>query len=338
MLAKGYRFDRRTGAIKGTGIIAVSSIPPGGAIYLDNELVSASNNTINDLDPKTYKLRVSKDGFSTWEKDVTVQAEKVSLVTVTLFPTTPDLRPLTFTGVNKPQLSSDGQKIAYAISDPTKAGLWVLDLSDRPFTFSRDPKQIAKDSSIFSYSQSTFSWAPDSKTVLVTGSLKSGREVSYLLESDRLNESPTDMSATLAQTRATWQKDLELKEKDQLSRLPDSVKELVANSSKKLWSPDELKVAVEKDGEIQVYDSKKDQLYKIGKFKEVSWYPDSDHLIVVEDNTINIVESDGFNKTPIYAGSFDTTSVFSWPDGSKLIILASFNQAAGLNLYTINLR
>lgn len=338
LLAKGYRFDRGTGTIRGTGIIAVSSIPQGAGIYLDGELASASNNAIRDLSPKTYQVKISKDGFSNWEKAVLVEAEKVALIDVVLFPITPDLRPLTFTGVSNPQLSSDGQKVVYASSDPNKAGLWVLDMSNRPFTFSRDPKQIAKDTVTFRYSKANFSWAPDSKTVLVTAKLTSGKNVAYLLDIEQLTESPTDVGPTIDQTKAVWQSDLELKNKDRLSQLTEVLKTQVESSAKVRWSPDELKVAWEKDGVVKAYDLKKDGLAEIGNPKDFFWYPDNGHLILVEDGTISIVEADGTNKTSIYGGGFEDSLVFPWPDGSKLVILATLNKAAGANLYSISLR
>jgi Tol biopolymer transport system component len=340
LLAKGYRFDQRTGTLKGTGIIAVSTIPEGAAVYLDGDLVSASNNTINNLDPHSYKLKVTKDGFSTWEKEVTVEAEKVSLVNVVLFPSTPDLRPLTFSGVSNPQLSPDGQRIVYAQSDPAKAGLWVFDISNRPFTFSRDPRQIAKDTSSYFYSKSAFSWAPDSKTVLSTGAFKSGtttQNVAYLLGSDQANDSPANVASSLDQTKKTWQSDLELQNKSRLSLLPEDLQKAVSSSAKTKWSPDELKVAYESGSKILVYDLKNKKSYEITKSKDFSWYPDSIHLLLVEDSSISIIDSDGWNKIQIYAGSF-SSSVFAWPDGSRLIILASFNQSSGSNLYSINLR
>lgn len=337
-VAKGYRFDKRTGTVKGTGIIAVTSIPAGAAIYLNGELYSASNNTINDLDPKSYQLKVSKDGFSTWEKEVIVEAEKVALVNVTLFPAAPELRPITFTGVKTPQMSPDGQRLVYVVDQPTKAGLWMLDFSNRPFTFSREPKQIAKDSALFSYSKADFSWAPDSKTVLVAGKHGNGKNVAYLLEADRLNDSPADVSLTIEQNKQNWLSDLTLKDQDRLSRLPKNIKDLTIAATSFKWSPDELKIAISNEEKLQVYDLKKVTLYDLNLVKDFSWYPDSEHLVVVEDGLISIIESDGKNKTGIYSGNFDPGKVFSWPDGSKLIVLTSFNQSSGPNLYTINLR
>ena len=337
LVAKGYRFDDQTRSLQGTGIISVSSIPAGASIYLDGEFVSATNNTISNLTPKTYQLKVIKDGFSTWEKSVIVAAEKVSLVTITLFPTAPDLRPLTFSGVKSPKISPDGQRLVYAVTAPAKAGLWMLDLSNQFFTFSRDPKQIASDTAAFSFSGSDFSWAPDSRTILVSGKTPAGKSVNYLLDSDTSNDSPVDVSQTITKTTASWQSDLDLKNKDLLSHLSQKISADVTASPKALWSPDDLKVAFEKGGETKVYDLKTETLSSIPQ-GDFSWFPDSAHLILVNDSNISIVESDGGNKTTIYGGSFDKSAVFPWPDGSKLIILTTFNQSAGENLYSVGLR
>jgi len=342
LIAKGYRFDRTTGTIKGTGIISVTSIPSGAIIYLNGKLQTASGSTINDLDPGNYHLKVTKEGFSSWEKEVTVQSEQVTLLNVTLFPSAPDLKPMTFSGISNPALSPDGQRIVYSVSAPNKSGLWILDLSNRPFDFNRQPIQIAIDSSSFNFSKSSYSWAPDSKSVLDTGNFtppnsSNPKITNYLLDIDRLNDNPSDISPTLASIKAGWQNDQDLKAKDLLSHLPKDISANVDIQSAK-WSPDENKILWTKDQKLFVYDLKKKRSYQSAQSKSQSWYPDSVHIITVENNGINIEDFDLTNKTTIYGGSFDPSAVYPWPDGSKLIILASFNTTTGNNLYSISLR
>jgi len=67
------------------------------------------------------------------------------------------------------------------------------------------------------------------------------------------------------------------------------------------------------------------------------WLPTSQHLIYIEEDKINIIEYDGLNPTPVFAGSFENSFVFPWPTGNKLIILTSLN-SPDVNLYGINLR
>ena len=153
--AKGYRFDIKSKKIEKTGIIAVSSVPVGAAVYVNNHLSGATNTNIVNLTPGEYALKVVKEGYLSWEKNIPVVAEMVTPVEITLFPSVPDLRPLTFTGITNPLLSPDGQKIVYALKNGGKSGLWVLDLSDRPLNFSRDPKQIVRDLGSLSFSNSS---------------------------------------------------------------------------------------------------------------------------------------------------------------------------------------
>lgn len=72
----------------------------------------------------------------------------------------------------------------------------------------------------------------------------------------------------------------------------------------------------------------------------LQWFPTSRHLIYVEKDKISLMEYDGTNRHTVYAGPFEKNYVFPTPNGSKIIILTTYNRAAGIapNLYTINLR
>lgn len=71
----------------------------------------------------------------------------------------------------------------------------------------------------------------------------------------------------------------------------------------------------------------------------LTWFPDSKHLLYVHDNRIEIVEYDGLNATTIYAGPFVDNYVYTWPNGSKIVILTNLNNfQISPNLYTISLK
>lgn len=98
---------------------------------------------------------------------------------------------------------------------------------------------------------------------------------------------------------------------------------------------------------VKVYNTQTEKTYDLPYAKFYEWYPveekaerEIQHLLMVEDTGISMIESDGQNKSTIYAASFDPASVHVWPDGGRLIISANFNPRAGSepNLYTINLR
>jgi hypothetical protein len=69
----------------------------------------------------------------------------------------------------------------------------------------------------------------------------------------------------------------------------------------------------------------------------LQWLPDSNHLVFVRDDHIQVIEFDGTNNTTIYSGPFAKNFLYPWPDGSRLIILTSFSPDSPRNLYSIEL-
>jgi hypothetical protein len=69
------------------------------------------------------------------------------------------------------------------------------------------------------------------------------------------------------------------------------------------------------------------------------WHSDSNHLIFVDDKRIEAMYYDGSNRTTLYAGPFLDHFVFSWPDGSQIVILTNLNNPSiPANLYTVSLK
>ena len=72
----------------------------------------------------------------------------------------------------------------------------------------------------------------------------------------------------------------------------------------------------------------------------VMWFPDSNHLIINDEEKITIIEYDGTNADTVYSGTLEEGFVYPWPDGSKLLILTSLNSESTLspNIYAIILK
>ncbi len=68
------------------------------------------------------------------------------------------------------------------------------------------------------------------------------------------------------------------------------------------------------------------------------WFPDSNHLLYTVDNRIQIAGYDTTNDTTVFSGLLANGFVYPWPDGSKLLILTTFNPESPLNLYVIELK
>lgn len=335
-LAKGYTFSPEEKRIVGTGIITISSEPDSASVFIDGHLTTATNATISSLPPKTYSVKVIKEGFIPWEKQVSVKEGLVTPVKITLFPAIPTIYPLTFNGVVSPTLSPDGGKLAFVVptSAGKKAGVWVwTQISNQPISFARsaEPHQIAANT-IADFSEATLKWSADSKQVLATVGNNN-----YLLEADRLNSEPRDITPILQATLKSWEEDTRSRDEVRVLSIKDIGIQQIASSSANIhWSPDETKFMVG----TKVYDLEDKKDYALPAAKVHMWLPDSRHVILVEDGTISVVDFDGTNKAIIYAGSFQDDFVFPWLDSSRLVIISSFPTptASEPNLYGINLK
>jgi dipeptidyl aminopeptidase/acylaminoacyl peptidase len=71
----------------------------------------------------------------------------------------------------------------------------------------------------------------------------------------------------------------------------------------------------------------------------ITWFPDSGHLLYVNNKQIQVIEDDGSNLTTLYAGPFVEDYVYPWPDGSKIVMLTNFNNmGVAPTLYSIGLK
>lgn len=379
---RGFKFDTKNGGLARTGLLVIDSTPDGAQVFLDGRLTSATDTTITFLTPKKYQLKLTKEGYASWEKEIDIRADLTSEVEAVLFPAIPDLRPLTFTGAVNPTISPDGSKLVYGVPEGEKSGLWLIDMADRPFGVGSAPSQIVKNTPQLNFEKATLTWSPDSKQILAQLQLVGARGESakrnYLLSADKLNENLADSTATLPATLTSWQQEINLKEEARILRLKKDLPEIASQSSTLLakvireatqsatflpnltpdnlnWSPNETKFFISKSGDpkkpfnagVEVFRVKDPNPLKItpAKFEIpaanlVTWYPDSAHLILVEDGKISIIEFEGTNKATIFTGPFENNFVYPASNGTRLVILTNFNQAAGTlpNLYTLNLR
>jgi len=361
---RGYRFDFGKKRLSPNGLLVATSNPDGAQIWLEGNLKSATNTTLT-LPPGWYQVRLVKEGYLPWEKKLRIQGEVVSKTEALLFPSTPNLTPLTTTGVIAPTLSPDGTKIVYAVP-PTnpKAGLWVLNLASPPLGFRQEPQLLAKTTTAIDYSLATFFWSPDSKQILVAIG------ANYYLVGLNGNSQPLFLDKQdLENLLKTWREAEKEKEEEKLTALPEDFVKIATESGKILaLSPDETKILYQATasatlpqllisppiatnptqekrtlapGTIYVYDIKEDKNYEITNSQlpitNYSWFPSSRHLIEVTSDKISILEYDGTNKVTIYNGPFEKF-VAAAPGGGKLLILTSYNRPGQANLYSLNLR
>lgn len=372
--ARGYRFDpSNPGAIlEGTGLLVLTSRPDGARVLIDDHFTTATNNTIN-LTPGSYKVKIEKDGYFTWEKTIEIKKEAVSQANATLFPIAPRLEAVTTTGALNPILDKSGSLIAYTVSSASaeRNGIYTINMATSIIPLGGGATQIANDL-LGSFSKAILNLSPDG-TQLIASVSAGIREIptSYLLNSRSFNQNPRDITATINQTLNEWESQKILADKKLIESFPRKIRKIASPYFKNpVLSPEEDKILYtasssatlpiiitprlpgtnstpEKreivEDDIYVYDIKEDRNYLLSTKedapKKFYWHPDSSHLVYAKNGKINVVEFDGKNVTTVYAGPFEDNFVFPWPDGSSLVILTNLNiPDAPINLYRISLR
>ena len=284
-MAKGYRFSADQKRIIGTGIVTVASVPDSASVFVDGHLTTATNATISSLPAKTYSIKVVKEGFIPWEKQIEVKEGLVNEIKITLFPAIPTMYPLTFNGVSSPTLSEDGSKLAYIVPSTAgkKAGVWVWTMvNNQPIAFARsaEPHQIAAGTTA-DFSKATLKWSADSSQVLATVG-----NSNFLLDADSLNTDPRDITPTLALTTKGWEEDKVAKNQVRtLAILNNNLRKVASDSAEVFWAPDETKFMTNS----KVYDLEENEEYSLPQAKAQIWLPNSKHIILIKENTISTI-------------------------------------------------
>ncbi len=385
LYGKGYRIGNwQTGkpTISKTGLLVAKSIPDGAQVFINGNLTSATDDTI-DLLPGEYTVKITKEGYFPWEKKVRIQKEVVTKADALLFPTAPRLENITSSGVRNPVLDPSGKKIAFTVASQSakKNGIYVLDMNTTPIlTLRSSARQITNDVNDV-FSQATFAWSPDGEELLATIiNSETALPTYYLLRTSGFNDDPQNVTAILQTVLDDWESDKIEKAAARINALPKKQKALIQENFDIIgWSIDDSKILYTasssaelpliitprhigldamreerklSENSVYVYDLKDDFNTKVLDANDtgckeapqpcvppIQWFPDSEHLILVNDNKIRILEEDGSNSTTIYAGPFVNGYVFPWPNSSKLVILTNFNNAGvPANLYTIGLK
>lgn len=83
LYTQGYRFDFGERKIVQTGGILVKAVPSGAEVYLDGKLKKKTDFLfgqafLGNLLPDVYRVRVSKEGYFPWEKELEVKERQLT--------------------------------------------------------------------------------------------------------------------------------------------------------------------------------------------------------------------------------------------------------------------
>jgi len=242
--AQGYRFSfsQERQPLRSSGLLAANSFPTGAQVSVSDKLIGVTDDTFY-LEPETYNVEISKEGYYTWKKTLQLQPELVVQTNAQLFKRVPSLTPLTYTGIHNISPSPDGERVIFytaSASAKNRNGLYVLDLSASLLNAQRDPRQIAEEAPGFDLEKAQFIWSPDNSQVIL---IADDREV--LLDINKKNELPSlsDISFRRREILSEWESELYIKERQFMSKFPPKVLEIASQSATNVYlSPDKKKL------------------------------------------------------------------------------------------------
>ncbi len=149
LYVQGYRFDFENKRLTQTGGIFIKTINPKQVeVYLDGKLSKKtdfffSSTLIENLLPKNYNIKVQKQDYYTWEKNLEVKEKQVAEArSIVLLPKDPEFQLLT-TGVENIWFSEDKSK---TIIKEREKDIWTLKL----YNLEKNVKsQLIKETDIY---------------------------------------------------------------------------------------------------------------------------------------------------------------------------------------------
>lgn len=254
LFARGYRFNIEKKEIVPSGIAIISSYPTGAKIFVNGELRGATNTNIV-LESGKYKVEIKKEGYTTWEDEITVKGEIVTKVDALLFPLNPSLIPITSVGVKKAFWSQAGDKVMiYGKIDTLEGngGIYVLDTSKRPLSIFNPIKLLVSNTVLpvdFNVDNLLVEFSPDSKDALVE--IKG--LVAYLIPTDIETVNPIDVSKSVEVIKGRWKELTEEKTHRMIEVLKEPIQKIASESFKIIsFSPDETKFIYYSDKDTEL--------------------------------------------------------------------------------------
>lgn len=356
LYANGYRLNR-DGKIGANGLLVANSDPNGAQIILNGQLNSATNSTTT-LPLGTYDLKLKKEGYLDWEKQIKIENGMVTEIDASLFPQAASLNPITFAGAISPVVSPDYTKIVYGDS----SGIWVVETINLPLGFNSGPTKLTD---LVPDANTSWQWSPDSKEILI-----STKTANYLLPTSSTTQGNqlVDMSINLVKTKSDWLLTKTKQQDSLLSKLPSGLQEIFKTKTSNIsFSPDQTKIlytassaanlqeglitplpgsstqqetrSLQKD-HTYVFDLKEDRNFEITDISgPVYWFASSRNLIIPEKDKVVIADYDNTNKQSVYQGSYVYPNAFPTPNTNRIFILTNLGATKITpNLYSLNLR
>lgn len=203
----GYNFNPKTKKIVSTGSILVKSATPKLSIYVDNAISSQTTAAyLENLEPKDYSIIVTKEGFTSWNKTLSVTGGHLTIAeNILILPLDPRLSELANNLEWMEFSPSKNFALALQKSQPeiSTVSLQFIDLSINDFPAISN---IDSQYELIHISQSSITWSQTEKKTSFFAELKNGQKGYFILfiQNGNLLLSMASPEKNLEQSDSKW--------------------------------------------------------------------------------------------------------------------------------------
>lgn len=246
-LGRGYRLNVKQNNLSSTAILVANSTPDGAKVLINDQLKGATDSNIF-LSPGKYNVKIQKEGFTSWEKTLSIKGEWVININANLFPQNPSLSPITTLGVAKAISSPTGNKIILLTKNVNseKNGIYQLDNNRLPISIINPVKLLAHESLFglnYDPQVAQIQFSPDEKQILITFQSSPVISKSYLMDTDSLSEKVLDVSQSVDSIKIAWEQQHQLNVNKVLETYKKKLSVVaIDNFNVVAFSPDEKKI------------------------------------------------------------------------------------------------
>ncbi len=202
----GYRYDSTTGGLRQTGVISVSAEPQDAIVTLDGVTQSGGLPLrIPKITPGDYTISMTKSGFLSWEKRISVAKKKTTYIkNIRLFAENEPARlplPLVKENIQQWTFSSDG---TYALAVEKKQEKNVVLL----FSLREDRAEMREILTTEENTSPYIFWSPFSSVAFIVTSDGDARTGMLISPEDPTKRSISTLESAAAPPNIQWQQTL----------------------------------------------------------------------------------------------------------------------------------
>ncbi len=289
----GYRYDWKNRTFLTTGVLSIEGDPRDMRVFINSvEIEKTVPIRLTNLTPNTYRIRLEKEGFIPWEKDITIESNKTTYI-----------KHITLIQQHEPtSLPAAERFTSFALSYDGAYILGMRQSATHTFALSLLSEETKKETPLSLITASTtphMEWSPYDDSALIVWKDTVGQHIRFI-SGERGRETETFTFEQTPIEKTQWdsaesshlflQQDenifsLTSAENEFLVKLPLARAPWYIDTNKHLWTYDADKHAITRilDGNEQESITVEQP---VGEFIHVN----SARVIIRQDTTIHVIE------------------------------------------------